>query len=387
MFGKVNKKPDESASVKVYTIPTEFYGGADPVVKFKEVEKEVKIDATSNLSAADKKLFDSQTAAGGSKNLHPANLFTNKKFIIISGVLVFLLAGGGYGGYYYLQLKNNSKLAVKNTPTTTGSNFNNVSSQQNIVPTSTINEVEVVTTTIATTTNSASLVLSYPTRLFGKSADLDKDDLTDSEEEIFGTDPGVVDSDKDSYSDAHEVFYLYNPAGYKPMALIDAGKVKNYHNPTLGYQVYYPADWIAASVDDLNQEVLFSAPSGEYMEIASFDLSLGETFADWFGKNAKGEVYSELEKFTTRFNENGLRRKDGLVYYFQDNQNYVFVIFYNFGDVKSVNYRAALEVMARSFRLAGNMVEIPLQTNEESIKTVPNDFEASSTTVSSTNPR
>lgn len=383
MFGKVNKKPDESASVKVYTMPTEFYGGADPVVKFKEIEKEVKIDTTSNLLPADKKLLDSQMVAGGNKNLHPANLFTNKKFIIISSILVFLLAGGGYGGYYYLQLKNNPKPVVQ-VPVVTRPVVNNAPSQPVITPTTTDNENITPTTTISTNTD---LVLSYPTRLFGKGADLDNDNLTDAEEEIFGTDPGVVDSDKDSYGDSLEVFNLYNPAGYKPMALIDANKVKNYHNPTFGYQVYYPSDWISASVDDLNKEVLFSAPSGEYMEIASFDMVSGETFADWFGKNAKGEVYGELEKFTTRFNENGLRRKDGLVYYFQDNQNHVFVMFYNFGSVKSIDYHAALEMMARSFRSAGNIVEIPLQINDESIKTVHADLSVVSTTVSPTNTR
>src|SRR3989338_3426592 len=69
--------PSETA-IAVSTIPLDFYGGANPVVKFKTVEKEVDLGKKSMvLSPTDKKLLDKSTASGSGQALHPTTLFSN----------------------------------------------------------------------------------------------------------------------------------------------------------------------------------------------------------------------------------------------------------------------------------------------------------------------
>ena len=52
------------------TIPADFYGGANPVIKFKKVEKEVDLTPKKPvLTSAEKALLDKATAAGSGQPL------------------------------------------------------------------------------------------------------------------------------------------------------------------------------------------------------------------------------------------------------------------------------------------------------------------------------
>ena len=106
MFGKkVSVKSEVDTSISVQTIPADFYGGVNPEIKFKKVEKEVVLKSASKLTAPEKKMLDKSTAAGSGSVLHPANILTNKKYAIILGASLFTVIVAGVSVYYYLQLR------------------------------------------------------------------------------------------------------------------------------------------------------------------------------------------------------------------------------------------------------------------------------------------
>ncbi|OGH91701.1 MAG: hypothetical protein A2534_04860 [Candidatus Magasanikbacteria bacterium RIFOXYD2_FULL_39_9] len=348
MFGK---KPDSSLeqslpNINVQTIPADFYGGVNPVVKFKKVEKEVLLDSKPKLTPAEKKILDKITSAGNDQPLHAVNILANKKYAIILGFVLFIVISAVVGGYYYLQMRNSNTGTTPTAPEIT---------IPVTVPETT--ETPPVTTEVPTTTDSAPKFLAdapieFPSNLLGDSVDLDKDDISDMAEELFGSDPSKPDTDEDGYEDGHEVFYLYNPAGKEPMRIIESGYVKEYQNPTFGYKLFYPTDWAVGAVDDTARDVLFSTITGENIEVRTFDLPANQTFADWFREWAPNQNFQNNINVQTKFFEAGKSRADSLVYYFADSAH-VYAIIYHTTDSNTVNFRSIIVMMARSFRTAG----------------------------------
>jgi len=357
-----NKKNPSAPAVNlsVLTMPTEFYAGANPVIKFKNVEKEVNLNR-SVPTPAEKKLADKITAAGGSNWSHPANLLTNRKFLILGGISFFVIFILAAGAYYWWQ-------GTKTTPTPQ--------------PVATVTEPQQPTPEVISSTTTPETIteqplaegteqltslsepsMEFPSKLLSDSNDLDKDDLTDMAEEVFGTDPAVPDTDGDGYGDGHEVYNLYNPNGKEPIKLADSGAVLEFSNPVFGYKLYYPASWAMGNVDNQYRDVLFSTLTGENIEVRVFDMQAGQNFIDWFNQSAKGESYSDLVDFFGVFGEKGLRRNDFLVYYFTDGQK-VFVIAYHTTDSNVINYRSIVKMIARSFRMVGNIGIVPEQIEE-----------------------
>lgn len=357
MFGKKTPLISEKspAAMSVQTIPADFYGGVNPVVKFKKVEKEIVLDSKPQLSSSEKKMLDESTAVGSGADFHAVNIFTNRKYSIIFWLVLFLVIGASASAYYYWQSRSQQKTSLPPAP-------------QVEVPSST-NQVVVQTTTpdvpVNTSTDNKPQVIAdapidFPSNLLGDSPDLDKDGITDVAEDLFGTDPSKPDTDEDSYDDGHEVFYLYNPGGKEPMRLVESGSVKEYENATFGYKVFYPNNWAVGNVDESARQVLFSTITGENIEIRTFDLPANQNFNDWFNQWAPNEKYQNIKDFQTKFFEAGKSRADNLVYYFVDG-SHVYTLIYHTTDSNVVNYRSILVMMARSFRSANF---IPPQNGE-----------------------
>ncbi|MFA7653976.1 MAG: hypothetical protein WCX97_02945 [Candidatus Magasanikbacteria bacterium] len=366
MFGR-KKIEDSPMAVKVHTIPMEFYGGANPVVKFKKVEKEVAVDSANHvLTRAEKNLLHQATAVGGNRKYHPANFFASQKFLFVSIGVLFVVFVVMAGLYYYFQEKTNQPSSTPPAP--------EVIYEPPIEVVTPVIVPETLPETITTTESVAPLSLAeapldFLSTFLGDGVDLDKDGLTDLAEEVFRTDLGVPDTDADNYSDSTEIYNLYNPAGFAPVKIIDSGLVKDFSNQFFGYQVYYPSDWAVGIVDTDERDVLFSTLNGENIEVRVFDLVVGQTFSDWFTIQASREKFSDLTTFESAFQEKGLRRNDNLVYYFSDN-NHVYVILYHTTDSVSINYRSVITMMARSFRLQGNTVSLPIPVNLENSETL-----------------
>ncbi len=347
MFGHKKATPtnttNEPVVAAIHVIPTDFYGGMNPVVTFKDVSREVVLNRGAVVSPADKKLLDKQTAVGSGEVLHPANLLANPKFLALAALGLFVVIGGGVTLYYVLTSKPETPVVpIVTTP----------------IPTDTAPIVEAPTTPLITPSSTEPVVttpvsladqpLTFPSVLLGDSVDTDKDELTDREEELFATDLNIPDTDSDTYSDSHELFYLYNPAGKEPQKLLDSGLVKQYTNPSFGYTLYYPISWALGDVDGTSRDMLFSTLTGENIEVRVFDKEATEDFATWFQKRAPDQKYSDVQNFDTYFDGKGYRRQDWLVYYFPT-ANHVYVLVYHTTDSNIINYRTVLKVMARSF--------------------------------------
>lgn len=362
MFGKKlpEKLKQEEPQVDVISMPADFYGGVNPVVQYKDVTKTITREKT-DITPSEKKMLDHQTKAGGDSKFHPVNLLSNKNNLIIGAVGIFIVAILGGSVYYFIQYKKAQQAnTVPVTPTST-----EVVAPLVETPTTTETvEVAPVEPENIPPIRSASENLKLPSQFLYDSKDMDNDKVSDVAEDVFGTDPGNADTDKDVYPDGHEINYLYNPNGFAPKKIIDADIVRDYENQLLFYRVYYPNDWALGEVDTAKRDVLFSTISGENIEISVFDLALGETFSDWFSKNLPQEKYSDLSPFLSVFKVDGLMRKDGLVYYFYD-QNRVYIMYYNPAISTTINYRIVLTMMARSFRLPNSSNEVPTQLIEE----------------------
>lgn len=348
MFGKKSNVASEKSSspISVQTIPADFYGGVNPVVKFKNVEKEIILDSKLALTSAEKKMLDQSTAVG-SDGFHLVDLFTNRKYAALIGAGLFVIIVGAVGGYYVWQSRQN---AVSPPPAPQIEVPSSAVSEP--VVTTTVPEIIIPTTTVTTTASLDEAPIDFPSFLLGDGADLDDDGVSDIAEDLFATDPSKPDTDEDSYTDGHEIFYLYNPAGKEPERLIDSGYVKEYENPVFGYKLYYPSNWAVGTVDNSARQVLLSTITGENIEIRTFDLVPGQTVSDWFTQWVPGEDVKTRAKAQTRFFESGESRTDSLVYYFYDN-NHVYVLLYHTTDSNAVNYRSVMVMVARSFRSAG----------------------------------
>jgi hypothetical protein len=382
MFGK-KKQPTTpvSSSVGVTSIPSEFYGGTNPVIKFKEVKKEMEYaSAHTEVSPADKKLHDEQTASGRGKVGHPVNLLSNRRFVILTGVVIFIILTSIISLYYFwpylFKAAPLPSLPLPIQPTSTI--VTPISSTVVIIPS---------TSTPTSTVPLRSAQLEFPSILLSDSIDGDGDGLSDREEEdAFNTDPGVPDTDSDGYQDGHEVYYLYNPSGKEPEKLADSGLVKDYENPLWHYRIYYPAKWALGNIDNDYRDILWSTLTGENIELQVIDKKPDQKFEDWLIDAAPHEKLADLTNFESYFKFKGHSRSDYLVYYFPANDKVYVLIYHAAPDTTSVNYRAVIKMMARSFRLPleeSANTTIPIEGASTSIGIPPT---ISTTTTSTTSP-
>lgn len=347
--GEETKNNIENLDIAVEAMPAEFFGGANPVIKFKEAPKEVVFNKAEVVPRpAEKKVFEQKTAVGGTAKLHLANLLTKPKFLIIaSGVvlLLFALSGGGY--YFFVAKKNQNTVLTLPPPTIT---------QETVIEENSTVETPTTTTeeTIPMPPSLQEIALSFPSELLADTADADKDSLSDIAEDLFTTDSNIADTDSDKYTDNLEIDNLYNPAGVAPMRLIDSGLVKEFTNPVYNYKIYYPASWAVGNIDPQYQDVLFSTLNGENIEVRVFERGAGGRFEDWFTKWAPSQKLGDLKQFQTYFKDPGNKRFDDLAYYFMDGAYIYVIIMHPIDSVSnSLAYRSVIKMMARSFRLSG----------------------------------
>lgn len=382
MFGSPKKEPENQPSaepkiaVAVTTIPTDFYAGANPTITFKDVQKVITAKAEGAMTPGDKKALDKATAPGSGVAGHPATLLGNRSKLLAIGGGLFGLFVIGAGVFYWSQSKAPATpVAPPPKPTTI--------IKPVVVPTTTI--IDVATQPAPTTTPVVSLqsTLEFPSTLLSKAPDLDSDGLTDQEEDIFKTDPGIADTDSDSYLDGSEVYHLYNPIEKEPSKLLDSASITNFVNPNFNYQLYYPTGWALGNVNQDYRDMLFSAISGDHVEVRVFDKDLGQTFVDWFSAAAPGQKYSDITSFATRFGDAGVRRNDKLVYYFVSGSRIYAFVYHSNG--QTVNYPGIIEMMARSFKANDQLIATDVAQSLSPTEPTPEVNQvASSTTILTT---
>lgn len=404
MFGKdknkkkdLEKKPKVSADIRV--IPEIFYGGKDPVIYKSNFAgaKQVTVDGKEKKKPETKKEPPKKPVekphpipkAAPMPKPNPQLQKPPKRkkkgiWIVLIILLLCILAGGVY--YFVFRSAPEPEPAPQPEPP--------VVVQPEPVPEPEPEpEPELPTTTepvVPTTTPALDDKLELPKVILSNSVDLDRDGLTDIEEELYQTDSGQRDSDNDTYLDGQEVKNLYNPTGFAPVKLIESGLVTEYENRNYGYRVYYPAAWEMGEVDADKKQVLLSSISGDYIDISVYEKEEDQTFEQWFATNIDGQ-FSDLRPIETRFKLEAFKRRDGLVAYFEDDKN-IYVLSYHPGVAEEIAYRLTMEMVVESFRPESNVeYEIEEQEvvpEEGSVLIVPIDLNSSTSsneTVSTTN--
>lgn len=326
--------------VRLTVIPEVFYGGKDPVLHYEET--------VVNVSSQPKVL------SAPPKPLPPKPMARKRPFSLAKTLLIVIpvlaLAGGGVA--WYLATKS-KRATVTRAPQATS-----LPSTPPALETESVPEAEAPPEPEPAIPERQ---LVFPRILLADSADLDVDSLTDQEEDVFGTDSGVWDTDTDGYFDGQEVFNLYNPKGFAPVRLIDSGLIREYINPTWQYRVYYPLGWEAAPVDAKADHVLFSAISGDFIEVRAFAKEPGESFTGWFARRVADQQFSDLTEISNRFDLAGWKRQDELVAYFES-ESAVFVFIYQISaEAESVPFRNLMKMMYQSFRIGAGTIELPDQ--------------------------
>ncbi len=406
MFGKKKKnkeKKDSAASqYDVKAMPDIFYGGKNPTIYEEQAPASKKTTSKNKKNIPEKKIapvpkkpisppVPSPTGVHVDKKKGKINipkgakpmpkrkpgLFGNKLFVI-GGIIVIVLALGGITWFYLgqrvepdttpppptLPVPESSDTAADSTDTLEDEDDTPLEASED--------------TDEENTDSSQALGIQFPRIILSDSADIDADQLTDLEEELFKTDSGVWDTDKDGYFDGQEVANLYNPTGFAPVKIIDSGLVSEYINPTWGYRIYYPVSWVIGEVDANASQVLISDITGDYVEVLVKQKQATETFSDWFAREASDQFITDIQEKENRFKQSVWKRKDGMVGFIVDNTA-VYVIIYHPDETDQVGFRHVMEMMLQSFRLGSGNIVLP----DQPVLPKPPAFGSDTTTATS----
>lgn len=358
-FGKKEKQTGgKHRDVTVTTIPDVFYGGENPVLY--EAPVSAGRAAASAAPGTVQAGFQKPAPGGQPPKGGLAALLKTQKWWLI-GILVFISAVAAISWYYVSRSGAGAAPAVPATARR--------APEQSDTPPSTVSPPEPVREPEPEPAPAAPEV-SAPTLIFPRivlvdTADLDADELTDFEEELFSSDVGVWDSDGDGFYDGMELANLYDPARTSPARLIDSGSVLEYVSPQFNYRLYYPAAWQAADVDASGEQVLLSAITGDYIEVRAVPRETGQDFTAWFAQNAGRERITDLSPLNNSFGISGRLRKDNLVAYVNDSGPRVFVIIYHPSGSGPIRYRHIMNLLVQSFRYSEEAIApAAVQTGE-----------------------
>lgn len=187
-------------------------------------------------------------------------------------------------------------------------------------------------------------------------SDKDRDELSDTEEELYGTKNYLPDSDRDGYVDGVELKNLFSPLVANE-ALLESGLVVEYSNEIAGWAVYYPAQWFVEPIDATKQQVLFVSQTdeGDFFEITVENNPNQYTAEEWYDaliENSDDEDAPQVDKSTpvTVGEIDGVVSPDGLVYYFATETQLIRIL-YTVGLQEEIAFRSTFEMMVNSFVL------------------------------------
>ncbi|HJV33323.1 MAG TPA: hypothetical protein VJ694_04820 [Patescibacteria group bacterium] len=274
----------------IYTIPEQFYGLAAKA----QLPKEMAAPATPGAAAAPVTTPPAPAKEKGSK-----------AWIAIPIVALLLLGGIGFGIWMLMKPK---QAATPSKPSVT-------------LPTTPAPEPKpepkpepepAPQPEPATTTPEVPLAPS-------PSADEDRDGLTTAEETLYGTDAKKADTDADGFSDSVEVTNLYNPAGFKPTKLLEAGLVKAFESGRFGISALVPSVW-TASGETSEGPLSFESADAEPLERDRYTVADGgplgtQTILDVFLTRNPSVSPSQVQPFVTKSGLDGVRSPDGTTAY------------------------------------------------------------------------
>lgn len=184
------------------------------------------------------------------------------------------------------------------------------------------------------------------------SRDSDADLLTDVEEELFGTDPNLPDTDFDGWPDGWEIVHLYDPVQGNARRLIESPLVTAFTNDAYGYAVLYPNTWVAQAVDGQDmKDVLLTSATGEFIQITAEPYvnqatsTLEESYIRT--KYPGGSTYT-LHALDNKFNVRGFQTADGLTV-FLEAHNALYIVRYMPGLRSEINFKRTMAMLVAGF--------------------------------------
>lgn len=352
--------PSSISNITVRTIPEEFYNGKmgngmGGIVSGGEEKKmtpsEIKTVPTptqpqqNQTNQENKPKIEPQISLVKPSSISPV--------LIAVSVVVLLMVLGGSGYVYYAYFLN--KPVPEATPP-----IKNI-----IVPQ--IEEIPPVENPVETTTSTPSLqtiTKSFPLGLreYTKALDTDNDALTDAEEtEIYKSTPDKPDTDEDGYLDGLEVLNLYNPAGFKPVKLVETENFTTVTNPVFGYSVLSPKTFVEGKVDADGKEMFFTANSGENFVITVRPNKEKIPLKTWYETNAPQVVGEQVREITTKQGLKGLVSPDQLALYIA-REDVVYEIRYDLGLATQAKYLQTFFMFQNSLVFTTKPQYVPTET-------------------------
>lgn len=304
----------------IYTIPEQFYGLA--------AKAQLPKEAAAPVAAA---------VATGAVQAPPAPAAEkkgSKAWILIPIIALLLVVGLGFLAWYLLKPKPAPAPAQPSVtlPTVT---------QPEPEP-----EPEPEPQPEPATTTEEVPPVSAPT------ADGDADGLTTAEETLFGTDERKGDSDDDGFSDAIEVTNLYNPAGFRPTRLIEAGLVASFSSPNGTFSALYPSAWIVAPAEGEGDGLLVrDAATEDAFGAILQENPDGQSLLDWYLSRNPNVSAAQIQQSSTKSGLDVLRGPDenGVVAAYVDlGDGAIYRLTYAQGAAGTL-YRATFTMFINSF--------------------------------------
>ncbi|MCX6780734.1 MAG: hypothetical protein NT003_01305 [Candidatus Magasanikbacteria bacterium] len=335
-------------SMVIHTIPMDFYGGKNPP------SSELPVTASEHV------VVSAPRSSASTPSPRPVTIATAQHApwigIAAIGGAVFVLVGAIFGGWwFYFRTPPAAQKIIPPPPAITTNPVAATSTPEipvDLFATSTATSTQITTSTLQSE-------ILIPDHTYADAIDTDKDGLTDTEEELWTTKNDIADTDADGYNDGTELLNLYNPVGTAPQRLAETNLVSTYINPAFQYAAYYPASWIAQSLDQEKTDVLFTSITKEFVEIRVLPFPVVDPFPVWFAKKFPNENLSAYTPFVNKFKVAGVESPDHLVAIFTDG-SHVYLMTYNGGVRDTINYRRTFEMMVASFKPANVATPIEL---------------------------
>lgn len=206
--------------------------------------------------------------------------------------------------------------------------------------------------TVVTPTTPVPPVATTPVVVTGDNKDTDNDGLTSAEEISFRTDVANPDTDGDGYQDGAEVLNLFSPISGQRAFLNVSGVVKLYKNPTFGYTMWLPQDWVYRSTDESNIEAVLTSPTGDSVLIMVEANSSNEGIEQWYTTKFGAATAKDARRLTVA-KQPALASADGLSWYLTEGTNF-YLVTYDPAVSGVINYPAVFSLLQQTFSFSAD---------------------------------
>ena len=240
-------------------------------------------------------------------------------------------------------------------------NVNGVNANANVNTNINANANGNTNTNTNTNTNSTINTNTGETPEISSTKDTDKDNLTDNEEIIWGSGQSKPDTDGDGFLDGEEILNGYSPTSTTTLALDP--NAASFENETYGYTILYPARWVAGQLDESDVDILFTAETGEFVEVTVGSNPKLQTAKQWYLEQFPEINGKDLESFELT-GVVGVKSIDGLTGYVASGDT-ILVVTYNIGTRSQANFLTTFEMMLHTFSLSTNGATSSNQNNNQ----------------------